>query len=765
MSVLHRHRIVNKLLKTFPALLLAPVVALLCSAPVAAAQLPSLEEIVALPNPAGSPPSAPVWSPDGGKLAFLWNERGFPFRDIYVVDSDGATPRRLTTMDPEADQLKPFGEHFGEDLSLAALTAASNRRHAGGVSEILWDPQGDRILFVFRGDIYAVPAAGGSPQPLIRSSGGKSSVQFSPDGRFLSFLQGGDLWLQRFDGNYLTQATHVGQPSINTVPVGAYLTRDVEYRRYSWSPDSRFIAMEYVDRRNVTRMPVPSYLHDEPLLHEVRRGYPGESDEIREVGIYHLRDGQVRHLALAEPTHRTIMDLEWSPAANELLIHQDTYDGEHRWIFVANGETGAIREVHTDYRPRRIYSLFSATWSSDGKNILFIGDSDEHYRIYSIAAGGGKPRILTRGNYDVSGGGFGNTSLVVSRQTREIFFVSSQHSPYERPVYRIAEGGGEPVRITQLAGMHDDFVPSPDGRRLATIASNDTTPPALYLLASSGREPERAVTAAPAAFASYPLGTPRYVTFPSRIDDFTLHARFIEPPNLDPGKKYPVVIGHVYSGTVRNQWLTPRPISLLQHKMAVDGDYIIVQVDLRGSVGYGVPFREAFQGDWGGGDLEDLHSTVDYLKTLPYVDSDRIGIWGNSYGGMMVLFALFERPGMFAAGISGSPAIDVHYFTQNDQHLSRRPQTHPETFDKSTLLNYGEKLQDPLMFIHGLHDDIVPFHTTAKMMEKLMLLGLDFEQVIPMQSAHWWAYPEHYAVHTFRRFMQFIDRHVGPGAR
>jgi dipeptidyl-peptidase-4 len=226
-----------------------------------------------------------------------------------------------------------------------------------------------------------------------------------------------------------------------------------------------------------------------------------------------------------------------------------------------------------------------------------------------------------------------------------------------------------------------------------------------------------------------------------------------------------VVIGSVYSATARNHWPAGRPINELQYWMAATGDYITVQVDLRGSAGYGVAFRESFQGDWGGGDLEDLHSTVDYLKTLPYVDADRIGIWGNSYGGMMVLFALFEKPGMFAAGVSGSPAIDVRYFTQNDMHLSRREHTHPETFAKSTLLNYGEKLQDPLMFIHGFHDDIVPFKTTAEMMEKLMLLGKDFDQVIPSQSAHWWAYPEHYAVHTFRKFMQFFERHVGGGAR
>jgi dipeptidyl-peptidase-4 len=132
---------------------------------------------------------------------------------------------------------------------------------------------------------------------------------------------------------------------------------------------------------------------------------------------------------------------------------------------------------------------------------------------------------------------------------------------------------------------------------------------------------------------------------------------------------------------------------------------------------------------------------------------------------MMVLFALFEKPGMFAAGVSGAPAIDVARFTSNDQHLSRRPQTHPNTFENSTLLNYGEKLSDPLLIIQGLHDDVVPFRSTLMLIEKLLFLGKDFDVAIMPTSPHWWATSEHYGIYTFRKLVQFLDEHVGPGAR
>ena len=733
-------------------------------APVAQAQpLPGIERLVSLPTISGTPPARPTWSPDGARVAFLWNDQGWPFRDLWVVDATGGEPRRLTRLEPSAAH-RPFGQHFGQDLSRAALAREASAREAGGVADLLWAPDGQRLFFVYRGRVHTVRIDDGKIETLIDAGGGFSRLGISPDGRSLSLLKGGDLWLYRFDGGFLLRATHIGEPTIGSGLVGSN-PPDREYGSYRWSPDSRYVALDYIDRRDVHRMQMPSYLHPEPIVHEVRRSYPGQEGLVRKVGIYDMADGLVRDLDLEEPTRRTLITMEWSPVANELLVQQDTYDGERRWIFVADAATRSVRQVWTDQRPRRIYSLFTAAWSSDGKRIYFVGDNDDWYRLYEVPAAGGTPRILTRGSFDVAGTGFSSAMLEVSVATREIFYVSTEQSPYERHVYRMPEAGGAARRVTSMAGTHEQGTVSPDGRRLAVVASNDTTPGELYLI-DVGDGQERRVTRSPLPeFESFPRIAPRYVTFPSRIDDFTLHARIVEPPNMEPGKVYPVIIGSVYSGTVRNQWSGPRPISLLQQWMAAQGQYITVQVDLRGSVGYGVAFREAFQGDWGGGDLEDLHSTVDYLKTLPYVDADRIGIWGNSYGGMMVLFALFERPGMFAAGISGSPAIDVHYFTQNDQHLSRRPQTHPEIFRKSTLLNYGEKLQDPLLFIHGLHDDVVPFKTTVDMMEKLMLLGKDFDMVVPPQSGHWWASPEHYAVHTFRKFVQFFDRHVGPGGR
>lgn len=726
----------------------------------------SVERLVSMPTLSGTPPGRPVWSPDGRQLAFVWNEHGGAFRDLYLYDLDESKPRRLTDLSGTGGQVAEFGQHLVDpSASTDVLIQESEARHRTGIAQFVWSADSRSLYFNHAGQVHLLRLSDGHTEVLIESPAVRSQLQLSPDGRFLSFLQDGDLWLYRFDGGYLARATQIGLPGIGQVPIGAFNARDREYSDHRWSADGRYIALHHVDRRDVHRMPIPSYLHSEPILHEVRRGYPGQEGLIRKVGIYDTADGLVRYLPLDEPTRRTVLTLSWSPVANVLLIQQDSYDGEHRWLFTASAEERLVRQIHHDHRPRRIYAMFNAAWSSDGQQVIMVSDHEAWYQLYSLPAAGGPLRRLTRGDFDVTGGGFAATPLRVSAARGELFFASTEASPYEINVYRMPERGGRVQRVTLEAGTHEQWSVATDGEHIAVVSSSDSQPGELFVVASDSGEARRITHSPLPAFDDFELLQPHYVSFPSRADDFTLHARILLPSDIDPGKTYPVIIGNVYSGTARNQWTWPRPISLLQQMMASQGEYIIVQTDLRGSVGYGVEFREAFQGDWGGGDLDDLHSTVDYLKTLPYVDPQRIGIWGNSYGGMMVLFALFERPGLFAAGIAGSPAIDPFYFTQNDQHLSRRPQTHPEIFARSSLLTRGDRLEDPLLIIHGLHDDIVPFKTTVDLLERLMLQGKDFEMIVPPQSGHWWAYPEHYAVHTFRRFMQFFEQHVGSGGR
>ena len=315
----------------------------------------------------------------------------------------------------------------------------------------------------------------------------------------------------------------------------------------------------------------------------------------------------------------------------------------------------------------------------------------------------------------------------------------------------VARPGALPGRPARISGQ-----PSPDGSRLAILHSSDTSPTDLYLASSGAREARRLTISPPAEFRDRAWASARYVSFPSKVDDFTLHARILEPAVIEAGRRYPVVLGPVYSNTVRNGW-SSRYGTVQQ--WLVDNGYIVVQVDVRGSTGYGRAFREAFLTDFAGEDIEDLASTVDYLKTLPHVDPDRIGIWGSSYGGTLTVYSLLKKPGLFRAGVAAAAAVDPRFFGPDDVAIVRDPSTHPEIFERLAIRDAGN-LQDHLLIIHGMQDQVVPFKTAAVLVEELMRHGKDFELAIAPGATHSWMTQPHHARYLLGRLLAHFDRYL-----
>jgi dipeptidyl-peptidase 4 len=737
------------------ALVASVAVATIVRAPVA--QQPprlTIERIASLPALTGTPPSDPIWSPDSTRVAFLWNDKGWPFRDVWIAGAADAAPTQITDLSKELSA-EPDGGDSGRSLA-QRVTA----RARGGATDVVWTPDGRKVVFVYGGDLFQVDATGGATTRLTRGGRGASSPAYSPDGKTLSFLRDGDLWL-RFDGGDLVRATTIGVPAIGVVPGGRFSRLDREVSSYVWSPDSRHIALLHFDRRRVRRVPIPDYLGDEETrVHELRRGYPGDNDEPRTVALYRVDEGQMRLLDLPDQTLRSITTFSFSPDSRRLLVDENSEDGNDRWIYVAEVDDRSIRELWHDRGESRVTQFFTSGWQSDGKGVVFIGDLDERYRLYSLPLTGGTPKPLTAGDWDVVGDrGTAKVGFVPAR--KEVFFVANQKNPYERHVYRMPDTGGAITQVTSLAGIHDPFV-SPDGSKVALLHSSDTSPVDLYVADAAARTPERRITKSPLPeFYQYKWAQPRYVTFKSRIDGFTLHGRVIEPPNLDRTKKYPVILGSVYSNTVRNEWRGVN--STFQQFLAAEAGYINLQVDIRGSTGYGRQFREKFVRDWGGGDIEDLQSGVEYLATLPYVDPARVGIWGWSYGGTLVTFSLFKKPGLYKAGVGGAPAIDVGHFPTLDVHISKRPNVHPEVFRDDSSINFAGGLKDHLMIVHGLQDDIVPFKTSVMLVEKLEMLGKDFDLVLLPSGTHGALQKDYYAVFVFRKVLDYFDRYLGRG--
>ena len=332
-----------------------------------------------------------------------------------------------------------------------------------------------------------------------------------------------------------------------------------------------------------------------------------------------------------------------------LVDRSDLYVKSRRILLVDAGGSG-VSELYREDDALNVTAYWQAEWAPDGRGIYFLSDRDDDYHIYYLAAsvGGGEPRRITSGDFAVA-------HFTVNKDA--IHYVANVPRPEDRQLFRIGLEGGEPEQRTERAGTHDPVI-SPDGRLAADMFSSDRMPPELFLVSDTG---EHRLTQSPRPeFYEHTWVPAQYVTFPSHVDGVTLHGRMLLPPALDERRKFPVIVGSVYSNTVRNQWggRNAHPLWGLEQYLLQQG-YILFVVDIRGSWGHGRELRRGIRLDYGGIDVEDLHSGVKYLETLDYADTSRVGIWGSSYGGLLTCMSLFKKPGIYKAGVAGAPATNV----------------------------------------------------------------------------------------------------------
>ena len=699
----------------------------------------TIERITTGPPLAGIAPASPLWSPDSKAVAFLWSDAAHPDRSLWLVDRAGTAPRRL-------------------------LPATST----GRIGEFVWTPDGRAIVFVQGDSLWRVAVAGSAPTalPMALPSGiGEvSELAISPNGTTISFLRDGDLWLLPLTSTAPMRATNVAVAPIGAIALGTYYGREVEIGgatwsgpspAYAWSPDSRTIAVHYVDRRGVPRFSMPYYLGDTVQMNTLRRGAPGQANEVRKIGLYDVTTRALNMVELPDSSRTRIVNFAWSTTGT-LMIDRESDDAIDRTIHVLTVAAPTPRLAWHDHRDTRVYNDIASAWSADGRSIVLTGDLDDRYRLYRVVPGDTAPVALTSGPHDVAGAGIPRSA------TLSIDYVSSAPRPSERHVFRVSAGGGVSRQLTTMPGTHAPFV-SPDGRTIALLSSSDRQPTELYLLdVRPGAVERRITTSTTPEFAAVPWIAPTYLSIKNGSDTLPLRIRVFFPPNIDSTKHYPVLFGPAYSNTVRNRWGGMN--GMLQQYLALEKGYIVVQVDVRGSTGYGREFREKFLMDWGGGDLEDLESAVTYMKSLPFVDASRFGIWGSSYGGTLTVYSLLKKPGLFQAGVAGAAATDPYLFGSDDVAIVRRPQSHPATFTRGAL-QYAGNLRDHLLLIHGMQDDVVPFSSAVALAEEFMKRGKDFDFAFAPAATHGWTQRPYYATYLLRKLVAHFDRYLGPGPR
>lgn len=692
----------------------------------------TIDALYSLPRIIGTAPSAYSWSADSTRVAFLWNNEGGNLRDLWMARVDGGEPLRLTSL--------PRRSVANSSAGVEALRNIQQAEQEPGAAAVTWFPDGKHLLLTFTGQFYRVTLEGG----LERLFAAGRQARFSPDGTVLSFIRSGDLWVARVTGGA------IGTPR-NLTSLAA---DGIGLSRYAWSPDSRSVAVLERDQREVERRTIPDYLVEETSVTSVARAFPGQEPGRTRLSVVQVESGTSRPMQLGTDDRDLVFSFAWSPDAERLLVDKSDLYVKDRRLLSVSAVTGEAAQLYREAEPDNVTAYWSAAWAADGVGAYFISDRDDFYHLYYVAHAGDEPHALTAGDWAVD-------SFHVADDA--VYLVANREHPSERHVYRVGAQGGEPQRVSQRAGTHTP-VYSPDGRWAAVHFSSDQAPAELFLNRLDGIG-ERRVTASPLAeFAERDWVEPQYVTFPSHVDGVTLHGRLLLPPDFDPSRTYPAIIGSIYAGTLRNQWggRTAHPTWGLDQYLVQHG-YVLLNIDIRGSWGHGRAFRRKMRRDYGGMDTEDIFSGVKYLGSLGTVDMGRVGLWGSSYGGLMTAMSLFKRPGVFAAGVAGAPATNVWHAMTGEMMVMGTPQDEPEAYARSSAVTHAAGLQDPLMIIHGMRDRIVLFKDSLVLLETLMLLGkAELVEFVPLpNSPHGWDTRELYQTRfAFKKLVGHFDRYL-----
>jgi dipeptidyl-peptidase-4 len=362
---------------------------------------------------------------------------------------------------------------------------------------------------------------------------------------------------------------------------------------------------------------------------------------------------------------------------------------------------------------------------SDGKRFLWSSERTgfRHYYLYDLA--GKQLEQLTGGDWQLSGvAGFGpgtDSHPVVDEAKGYIYFLSNKDNAIESQLYRVSLRDKSITRITKEAGTHGVAI-SPAANAFVDTFSTAITPPRQDLYRIDGTHAATINENKTPELAGYHL-SPVEFSSTSAADGTKLYLQMIKPPNFDPTRKYPVLIftyGGPHAQVVTNAW----DGDLLWHESIAQKGYIVFSLDNRGSYGRGHAFETPVYHHFGKVELEDQLAGVKYLKSLGYVDSSRIGIWGWSYGGYMTLYSLFNAPEVFKAGVAVAPVSDWKlYDTIYTERYMGTPQDNAEGYKNSSPVNQASNLKSRLMLAHGTGDDNVHFANTSEVINELVEAG------------------------------------------
>ena len=480
-----------------------------------------------------------------------------------------------------------------------------------------------------------------------------------------------------------------------------------------WSPKATYLAFYQKDESDVADYPLLDVNETPGKLVNIKYPMIGQKSEKPKVGIYNLATGKTVFIAPRNNNDDYLTNLSWSPDEKFILIAElnraqndmclNLYDANSgQFIKTLLNETNSkwVEPEHDAYFP-----------NVNSNNFIWLSEKDGFQNLYYYSIDGKLIKQLTSNK-------FPTREIIGSNPAgTEIYFKATGENGTNMLVYKV-DLKGKQTLITKDQGVHNVVISS-DGNWIFDEFSNHTTPSKSVLYDKKLKA--KTLLESKNKYEGYEMGSAEIQTIKAADGTTDLYTRLIKPSNFDATKKYPVLV-YVYGGPhaqmITNSYLDGA--NLWMYWMAEQG-YLVFTVDNRGSDNRGFAFESAIHGRLGVNEMEDQLKGVDYLKSLPYVDSNRLAVHGWSYGGFMTTSLLLRKPDTFKVGVAGGPVTDWKYYeVMYGERYMDTPAENQKGFDESSTLNYVKDLKGKLLLIHGTNDDVVVMQQNFALVKKFI---------------------------------------------
>jgi dipeptidyl aminopeptidase/acylaminoacyl peptidase len=769
----------------------------------------TIDNIMRGPALAGYEPAQVRWSGDSQRLYFQWKQasdkQDAPL-DAYAVNRDGSGLRKLS--DEEAKAAPPLAGDSTEDKRLTVYardgdiflydTATGATRQITRTADAESNPHflrdGKRIYFTRANNLYAMPLdAGGLVQITdiaAAAAAGAPAAPAATGGRGGRGGRGGAAPVAdegeppkgTDSQEYLKKEQ---KDLLEAVRERAARRQEDEDKRkrdnprkaftlqarqsvasLQLSPDEKIVTAEITESGNAKATIVPSYVTESAYTEDLRgRSDVGDTPSTTRLALIAADTGAVtwvdagipgtqpgkpaRQIQLGQPV--------WSADGAKAFVVGRAEDNKDRWILALDPATGKARtlaDIHDDAWVNDGQGVGAAGWMKNDREVYFESERTGYAHLYAVPFDGGEPRALTSGNWEVLG-------VRQSRDKAKFYLTANLDGPFENHLYVMDAEGGPLTRLTKAPGKHTTTV-SPDDRWIADIYSFTNKPPELYVQENRPLADSRKLTTSPAAdFSQYAWQDAPIVTFTAR-DGVKVPARLFKPANFRRGGPAVVFIhGSGYLQNVDRWWSTNYYREYMFNHILMERGFVVIDVDYRGSAGYGRDWRTAVYEHMGGKDLDDIVDAAKYVVSEHGVDPKKIGLYGGSYGGFLTLMGMFTQPDVFAAGAALRPVSDWAYYNQGyTADILNLPQTDSEAYRKSSPIYFAQGLKGALLICHGMVDTNVEFQDTVRLTQKLIELHKENWQVAmyPVEN-HAFVEPSSWA-DEYKRILKLFEENL-----